>query len=166
MSLGKMLAAELQYEAISTRKMLERSPNEKFDWQPHEKSMTLGQLAAHLAEVPQWVRPTLTQDELDFSKMNRQPSDLKTTVELVEVFNKSVSDAFGLLQEISDEDLLKTWKLSNGEKVLLEMPRVGVVRSMVLNHLIHHRGQLSVYLRLNNVPLPSVYGPTADEPQF
>lgn len=163
MSLGKTLAAELQYEALSTRKMLQRVPDEKFDWQPHEKSMTLGQLATHLAEVPLWVRPTLMQDELDFSKNIRQPLNLKSSTELVSTFDKFLSDAFNLLQEVSDKEILKTWKLSDGEKVLLEMPRLGVVRSMVLNHLIHHRGQLSVYLRLNDVSLPSVYGPTADE---
>lgn len=166
MSIGKTLAAELQYEAISTKKMLERVPDNRFDWQPHEKSMTLGQLAAHVAGLPRLVQLSLTQDELDISKNDYKPLDLTSSAELAETFDKTISDAFGLLQKISDKDLLKTWKLSNGEKVIFEMPRAGVIRSMVLNHLFHHRGQLSVYLRLQNIPLPAVYGPTADEPTF
>lgn len=163
MSLGKTLAAELQYEALSTRKMLERVPDEKFDWQPHEKSMTLGQLASHIVAVPRWIRSALMQDELDLSQNINRPLELKNSADLVSNFDKFLADAFNLLQDVSDKEISKTWKLSDGEKVLLEMPRVGVVRSMVLNHLIHHRGQLSVYLRLNNVSLPPVYGPTADE---
>lgn len=164
MSLGKSLAAELQFEALSTRKMLERVPNEKFEWQPHEKSMSLGKLAIHLAELPRWVQAALTMDELDFSKNEFKLPQLTNSSELIETFDALLSEAFKLLQKVSDKEILKTWKLSNGEKVLLEMPRAGIIRSMVLNHLIHHRGQLSVYLRLNDVALPSVYGPTADEP--
>lgn len=166
MSLGKSLAAELQFEALSTRKMLERVPDEKFDWQPHEKSMSLGKLAIHLAELPRWVHAALTMDGLDLSKNDFKPPQLTDSAGLVETFDALLSAAFKLLQNVSDEEILKTWKLSNGEKVLLEMPRAGIIRSLVLNHLIHHRGQLSVYLRLNEVALPSVYGPTADEPMF
>lgn len=166
MSLGKSLAAELQFEALSTRKMLERVPDDKFNWQPHEKSKSLGQLAIHLAELPRWVHAALTMDGLDFSKSDFKPPQLANSAELVETFDALLSAALKLLQNVSDEEILKTWKLSNGEKVLLEMPRAGIIRSLVLNHLIHHRGQLSVYLRLNEVALPSVYGPTADEPMF
>lgn len=166
MSLGKSLAAELQFEALSTRKMLERVPDDKFSWQPHEKSMSLGNLAIHLAELPRWVHAALTMDELDLSKRDFKPPQLNNSAELIETFDALLSTGHRLLQDISDEEMLKTWKLSNGEKVLLEMPRAGIIRSLVLNHLIHHRGQLSVYLRLNEVALPSVYGPTADEPMF
>ena len=166
MSLGITLAAELQYEALSTRKMLEIVPSEHFEWQPHEKSMTLGKLASHISELPQWTRAALTQEELDFAKNGQKPVVFTTSVELVNRFDLLVSDAFELLQNISDTEIMRTWRLRNGEKILAEMPRVGVIRSMVLNHLIHHRGQLSVYLRLQNVPLPSVYGPTADEQTF
>lgn len=166
MSLGKTLAAELQYEALSTRKMLEIVPDESFGWQPHEKSMTLGRLATHLAEIPTWTTAALTQEELDFSKTDYQPAILTTSAEVLEKFDKAMTDSFELLQNISDGDIKQTWRLRNGEKILMEMPRVGVIRSMVINHLIHHRGQLSVYLRLQNVPLPSVYGPTADEQTF
>lgn len=165
MNLGQILAQELQYEAQSTRKMLERVPD-KFDWQPHEKSMKLGRLATHVAEIPQWTRAAVTADELDFAKSDYKPATLGSAAELVEAFDKAVSDSVELLQSVSDADLMRNWQLRNGEKILMEMPKVAVIRSMVLNHLIHHRGQLSVYLRLNDVPLPSVYGPTADEQIF
>lgn len=165
MNLGQILAQELQHEAQSTRKMLERVPD-KFAWQPHEKSMPLGRLATHVAEIPQWTRAIVTQDELDFAKSDYKPETLNNATELVALFDKIVADSVGLLQNASDADLMRSWQLRNGEKVLLEMPKAAVVRSMVFNHLIHHRGQLSVYLRLNDVPLPSVYGPTADEQMF
>ena len=166
MSFGITLAAELQYEALSTRKMLEIVPGEDFEWQPHEKSRTLGNLASHISELPQWTRTALTQEEFDFAKNVQKPLVFTTSIELVSRFDLLVSDAFELLQNISDTEIMRTWRLRNGEKIMAEMPRVGVIRSMVLNHLIHHRGQLSVYLRLQNVPLPPVYGPTADEQTF
>ena len=165
MNLGQILAQELQYEAQSTRKMLERVPDQ-FDWQPHDKSMTLGRLATHVAEIPQWTRATVTADELDFAKTDYKPVTLNNAAELVETFDKAIADSVELLQNASDADLMRPWQLRNGEKVLLEMPKAAVLRSMVLSHLIHHRGQLSVYLRLKDVPLPSVYGPTADEQMF
>ncbi|HEX8736900.1 MAG TPA: DinB family protein [Pyrinomonadaceae bacterium] len=165
MNLGQILAQELQYESQSTRKMLERVPD-RFEWQPHDKSMTLGRLATHVAEIPQWTRAITTQDELDFAKSDYQPSTLGGAPELVEAFDKAVTDSIELLQNASDADLMRSWQLRNGEKIIMEMPKAMVVRSMVLNHLIHHRGQLSVYLRLNDVALPSVYGPTADEQIF
>ncbi|HEX8246807.1 MAG TPA: DinB family protein [Pyrinomonadaceae bacterium] len=165
MNLGQILAQELQHEAQSTRKMLERVPD-RFEWQPHAKSMKLGRLATHVAEISQWTRSIVTQDELDFAKSDYKPVTLNSSTELVELFDKTINDSVELLQNASDADLMRNWQLRNGEKVLLEMPKAMVVRSMVLNHLIHHRGQLSVYLRLNDVPLPSVYGPTADEQMF
>lgn len=165
MNLGQVLAQELQYESQSTRKMLERVPD-NFQWQPHDKSMTLGRLATHVAEIPQWTRAITTQDELDFAKSDYKPVTLASAAEMVEAFDKAVTDSIELLQNAADADLLRNWQLRNGEKVLMDMPKAVVIRSMVLNHLIHHRGQLSVYLRLNDVPLPSVYGPTADEQMF
>lgn len=165
MNLGQILAQELQYEAQSTRKMLERVPD-RFAWQPHDKSMPLGRLATHVAELPQWTRSIVTQDELDFAKSDYKPVTLGSAAELVETFDKSIADSIELLQNASDADLMRSWQLRNGEKILFEMPKAAVLRSMVLSHLIHHRGQLSVYLRLNDVPLPSVYGPTADEQMF
>ena len=163
MSLGTMLAAELKLEAMSTRKMLERVPSEFLVWQPHEKSMSLAHLAQHLAMLPSYVKPTLTTDEFDLASAPSNPPALNSANELVEAFDKNLSEAIEFLNSVSDEDLTKTWRLRNGEKTIFEMPRAGVIRAMVLSHLIHHRGQLSVYLRLQNVPVPSIYGPSADE---
>lgn len=165
MNLGQILAQELQYESQSTRKMLERVPD-IFAWQPHDKSMNLGRLATHVAEIPHWTRAITTQDELDFAKSDYKPASAAGAAELVEMFDNYVADSIELLQSASDADLMRNWQLRNGEKVIMDMPKAMVIRSMVLNHLIHHRGQLSVYLRLNDVPLPSVYGPTADEQIF
>lgn len=165
MGLGNRLAAELTYEAISTRKMLERIPAEVFAWRPHEKSMELGQLAQHIARLPSFVKPVLTTDEFDLAAPGNKPQVLTGTNELVESFDKVLAEAVEFLNAVSEEDLAKTWRLRNGEKTIFEMPRAGVVRTLVLSHLIHHRGQLSVYLRLRDVPVPSIYGPSADEEQ-
>jgi uncharacterized damage-inducible protein DinB len=161
MSLSKALADELKQEAVSTRKMLERVPEDAFDWKPHEKSMSLGRLAGHVAELPSMVVPILTMDELDFS--NFQPFMPASVSELTEKFDKNIAAAVEQLKEQPDEHLHKTWRMLSNGKVFFEMPRAAFIRSVMLNHLIHHRGQLSVYLRLRDVPLPSVYGPTADE---
>ena len=163
MSLSEPIAAELQREAATTRRMLERVPEEKLEWRPHEKSMTLGRLAGHIAELPSLVAMTLTQDEVDFAAGNYQPFVASNVAELLEKFDGNVAGAVEALRGQEDEHLLKTWRLKRNGQVLFEMPRVAVLRSMGLNHVIHHRGQLSVYLRLLDVPLPSVYGPTADE---
>jgi uncharacterized damage-inducible protein DinB len=163
-TLGQTIAAELKHEAVSTRKMLERFPEGKADWSPHEKSMKMGALASHIADVPNWIPPTVTAEELDFSRTEYKPANFTTAAELVEHFDKSLAQALALLQTVSDEDLMKHWRLRDGEKIFFEMPRIQALRGMVLNHLIHHRGQYSVYLRLNDVPLPGVYGPSADEP--
>lgn len=163
MSQGQILAAELKREAIATRKMLERVPENSFAWKPHEKSMSLGELASHVADVPGWIPPTVNQEELDFANTDFKPARLNTPRELVEHFDQSLNAALDALQTVSDENLEKIWRLRRGEQILLEMPRASVVRAMVLSHLIHHRGQLSVYLRLKDVPVPSIYGPSADE---
>lgn len=160
--MSEALAAELQHEAISTRKMLKRVPEDAFDWKPHEKSMELGRLAGHIAELPSMAVSILTLDELDFA--GYKPYIPASAAELVERFDKHIGDAVGLLNEQADEQLFKPWRMLSGGKVFFEMPRVAFLRSMMMSHMIHHRGQLSVYLRLRDVPLPSVYGPTADEP--
>lgn len=160
MSLSKSFAEELQNEAVATRKMLERVPQGAFDWKPHEKSTVLGRLAGHVAELPGMLVPILTMDEMDFG--DYRPFMPASVPELVEKFDRNVADAVELLKNQSDEHLPKTWRIKSGEKVFLEMPRAAFIR-WVLSHLIHHRGQLSVYLRLRDVPLPPVYGPTADE---
>lgn len=163
-TLGQALAAELKKEAVSTRKMLERFPDGHADWQPHEKSMSLGRLASHVAELPMWVGVTIKEDELDFAKTDYKPAQLTTAAELVEHFDKNLNEALQFLQTVEDEALMHDWRLRNGDQIYFEMPKMAVIRSMAFNHLYHHRGQLSVYLRLKDVPLPGAYGPSADEP--
>jgi uncharacterized damage-inducible protein DinB len=165
MNLNEMIIGELRQEAATTRKMLERVPDESFAWQPHEKSMTLGRLAAHVAGLyGTWLKTALSQDEFDLA--DSLPLKAESVSDILEAFDQNISGAIELLQAQSDEGWFTMWRLKRGEQVLFELPRWAVLRSMVINHIIHHRGQLSVYLRLLNVPLPSVYGPTADEPMF
>jgi len=164
MNLNEAMLGELQNEAASTRKMLELIPDDKLTWTPHEKSMTLGTLASHIAEIPTWVNATIEKDELDFATSDYKPFIPTSAKELVERFDKNMSAAVESLKNTSNETLMKNWKLRSGEDIYFDMPKIQVLRGFVLNHNVHHRGQLSVYLRLNDVPLPSVYGPTADEP--
>ncbi len=162
MSLCEPLAAELRQEAATTRRLLERVPEESFGWKPHEKSMPLGRLAGHVAELPTLVRPIMTQDEFDFADGTYQPFSPTSVAELLERFDQNVAAAVELLKSQPDERMHNPWRLKSGEQVFFELPRAVVVRSMAFNHIVHHRGQLSVYLRLLNVPLPSIYGPSAD----
>jgi uncharacterized damage-inducible protein DinB len=163
MSLSEPFAAELQREAATTRRMLERVPEDSLAWKPHEKSMTLGRLAGHIAELPSLVASVVALDEVDFVAGKFQPFVASNSAELLEKFDENIAKAVEALKDQPDEHLFKTWRLRRGEQIIFEMPRVAALRSMCLNHFIHHRGQLSVYLRLLDVPLPSVYGPTADE---
>jgi uncharacterized damage-inducible protein DinB len=162
MSIGQIFAAELEREAVATKKMLERVPDD-FAWSPHEKSMTLGNLATHIANLPSLVKATLTRNGHDLAANPFSPPVLTNGSELAALFSENVSEAVRLLNDVSDDDLSENWRLSSGEHVIFDLPRRAVLRTMVLSHLLHHRGQLSVYLRLKDVPLPSVYGPTADE---
>lgn len=162
-TLGQTIASELKGEATATRKMLERFPAGQTDWSPHEKSMTIGKLANHISDVAGWVKIIVNQEELDFAVSGYEIPEFDTGAKLTGHFDLQVETALEVLQNVSDEDLLKTWRLRNGDEIFFEMPRIAVLRGMVMNHLIHHRGQYSVYLRLKDVPLPSVYGPTADE---
>lgn len=164
MSICGPLAAELEQEARTTRRLLERVPEASFGWQPHEKSMSLGQLAGHVAQLPTLIVPALTQDEFDFAVAGWKPFSPQSTAELVEQFDANVSAAAAALKSQGDEKMGEKWKLKSGNHVIFEMPRAMVVRFVGLNHVVHHRGQLSVYLRLLDVPLPSIYGPSADEP--
>lgn len=166
MALNESLIAELKQEAANTRKMLERATEKSFAWKPHEKSMTLGGLAQHLAEIPMWVGVSVDQDELDFAKSDYKPKTATTTEELLKTFDENLENAVKSLKNASDEKLMGTWTMRNGEKIYFTMPKTAVVRYFVLNHSIHHRGQLSVYLRLLDVPLPQIYGPTADDSNF
>ncbi|MBL8148891.1 MAG: DinB family protein [Blastocatellia bacterium] len=163
MSLSEAIAAELKHEAAITRRLLERVPEEALGWKPHEKSMTLSMLAGHVAELPDWFSAIVKQDELDFATMDYKPLEPTKTSELLEAFDKNVASALDVLQGQTDEFLSTSWRLRDGERIFFEMPRSAVIRSMTMNHLIHHRGQLSVYLRMKDVPIPSIYGPSADE---
>lgn len=165
-SIASTLIAEMEQEAKVARTVLERVPADKFDWKPHEKSMTFGKLAVHVAEMFGWTPATLQQPELDFSKMDYKPFEPKTTNELVEYLDKTVGEAIETLKNTSDEVFAEDWTMRNGEQVYFTMPKAVVMRSFVMNHIIHHRGQLSVYLRLNDIPVPSIYGPSADEGQM
>ncbi|MFQ5772259.1 MAG: DinB family protein [bacterium] len=163
MNLIDPVIAELQQEANTTRKMLAVIPENKLSWTPHEKSMSLGRLAAHLAEIPGWVDALVVQDELDLGQSDYTPQVASNMSETLESFDNNLAKALEILKQQSNERLLATWRLKKDGEVLVEMPRMAVIRTWLLSHLIHHRGQLSVFLRLQNVPLPQVYGPTADE---
>ncbi len=168
MSISQAFLAEFNHEATGSRKMLEAVPEDKLDWKPHEKSMTLGRLAGHLAENPMWGCSIMQSTELDFaseegSKM--EPFIATSVAELLESFDKGVETCREALDQ-DDEAYSVVWTMRNGEQVMIEMPRVAVVRTWVFNHMYHHRGQLSVYLRLLDVPVPGVYGPTADVEGF
>jgi uncharacterized damage-inducible protein DinB len=159
------LLQELNMEMPNTRKTLERVPN-KFDWAPHAKSMTLGRLAQHLAEIPDWAEKSITTDEIDIFPVGgppHEPKVMKTRDEVLAEFDKNLAAARAALSSTNDDHLMKPWTLKAGGKTVLTMPRMLVVRNFVLNHNIHHRAQMGVYLRLNDVAVPSIYGPSADE---
>lgn len=163
MSYNKDLIAELKMETASTKKMLERVPVDKNDWKPHEKSMKLGRLATHVAELPGWIAMTMSTDELDLSKMDYKAVMPVSTEDLLAKLDDNVNKALSVLENSSDEDFNKMWTLRNGDNVFFTMPRKAVIRSMAYSHHYHHRGQLSVYLRLLDIPVPGMYGPSADE---
>ncbi|MEO5858211.1 MAG: DinB family protein [Pyrinomonadaceae bacterium] len=162
-TLGSAFLAELEQEAKVAREVLSRVPADKFDWKPHDKSMSFGKLASHVAEMVSWTGPTLDHPELDFAKMDYKPFEPKTTEELLEFFDKNLAEAVQVLNNMTDDRFIESWSLRNGETVYFSMPKVVAMRSFVINHIVHHRGQLSVYLRLNDIPVPSMYGPSADE---
>jgi len=157
-----MLLPEFDHEMANTRKLLECVPDGKFDYAPHEKSMPLGRLAGHIAEIPSYGSATIRMDRLDMKgdEKSFQPTSKK---EILETFDKYVADARAALAGASDEDLAKVWTFTFAGKEVFAMPRIAVLRSMMLSHLVHHRGQLGVYLRMSNVEFPGMYGPSADE---
>jgi uncharacterized damage-inducible protein DinB len=166
LALNEALLSEFDYEANRTRKTLERVQEEKFDWKPHEKSMTLGRLSQHLAELPGWMVLILEHDSFDMAPPGAPPpkrARLNSRTELLDLFDKSVATARAAIAATTDDCLLKPWSLLSGGTTILTMPRIAVLRRFVVNHTVHHRGQLCVYLRLNNLPVPALYGPSADE---
>ena len=169
MSLSEMILPEFEHEMASTRRTLERVPEEKFEWKPHEKSSSLGGLATHLANIPSWTTHTFAKSELDIAPPGEPPFRLeqaKCTADLLAAFDRNVADARATLQGAGDELWFANWSLLNGGKTVMTMPRAAVMRGFVMRHLIHHRAQLGVYLRLLDVPVPSIYGPSADEGGF
>lgn len=162
MAIKDLLIPEWENEIKITRRMLERVPFEKGDWKPHEKSFTLGRLSTHVAEIPGWLTMTLTTNELDFAAGGK-PNKPATKEELIQLFETEAAKATALLLEATDENFSSNWTLRNGEIIYFTLPKTVVVRNWVLNHIVHHRAQLSVYLRLLDVPVPGVYGPSADE---
>jgi uncharacterized damage-inducible protein DinB len=167
MSFSSVLLPEFDREMAITRRTLERAPEEKFAWKPHEKSMTLGRLASHLAEIPTLANATVNLDSFHINAPGAPPRQAKLATsrkELLEWFDTNVAAARAAIAGASDEHLKHPWTLLLAGKELLSMPRIGALRTLVVSHTIHHRAQLGVYLRLNDVPVPSVYGPSADEP--
>jgi uncharacterized damage-inducible protein DinB len=162
MSLNQQLLAELKEEAAATRKLLALVPFEKADFKPHEKSMTLKRLSVHVAEISGWWKECLIHDELDFSKGDFTPKEYASTADILALHDDLVAKAEKILTETPESEFQKPWTMRNGEQIYFTMPKEKVVRTWCMNHLYHHRGQLTVYLRLLNVPLPGTYGPSAD----
>lgn len=160
------MLGEVQQEAATTRRVLERVPEDKLTWQPHKKSMTLGQLAMHIATVPGGIAKISQSDDFDVSQANFGPPQPKSLGEIFAAHDESVRAAEDVLRKMTEEKARATWTMRRGADKIFAMPRLGLLRTIMLNHWYHHRGQLSVYLRLLDVPLPSIYGPSADENPF
>lgn len=160
---GAMLLPEFDQEFAATRRTLERVAPERFDWKPHEKSYSLQELAAHLAEIPHWVPVTLEQDGLDLDEDSYERFVPETRDQLLSHFDEGVKAARKALEDVSGDTLAETWTMKGGGQVMLSMPKAAVLRGFVFSHNIHHRAQLGVYLRLLDIPVPSIYGPSADE---
>ncbi len=159
----EMLSKEMEQEANTTRKMLGRIPDDKYDWQPHPKSMTIRQLSTHIAELPAWVTMALTTDELDFAANAYEPTPVHNTAEVLALFERSLADGSASLSQATDAQLKQPWTLRNGDRILMRSTRGETIRH-AFSQTVHHRAQLGVYLRLLNIPIPGSYGPSADEP--
>jgi uncharacterized damage-inducible protein DinB len=167
MSIVENLLPQFDHEMTTTRTLLERLPEAQGTWKPHPKSSSLGELAVHIAGIPAYCQFILQQSELDINPPGGSAFPKKsftTTAVLLTLFDDSVRTGRAALAAASDAEMLEPWTLKNAGAVIFTMPRVAVYHAMVMSHLIHHRGQMTVYARMNNVPLPSIYGPTADTP--
>lgn len=165
MTILQLLQKELEQEAQTTRKMLAKVPEDKYDWKPHAKSMSLLNLATHVAELPSWIGMTLNTSELDFAKNPYEPVGIKDTLQLVEYFEKNLKDGKEQLSAANEEQLDHMWTLRNGDEIYSTSSKYEVLR-MSFCQTVHHRAQLGVYLRLLNIPIPGSYGPSADEMEF
>ena len=166
MAINETLLPEFDQEIANTRKTLERVPDDRFDWTPHKKSRTMVWLAGHLANIPSWASMTLNQNELDLApggKAMAPPPSPTNTRDLLAMFDKNAAEARAAIEGASDGEFMKPWSLLKNGSKMMTMPKAAVLRSFVMNNLIHHRAQLGLYLRLNDSPVPSIYGPSADE---
>jgi len=166
MPIAQALLPEFDHEMANTRKCLERVPEEKLDWRPHEKSYDFRGMATHLANLPKWTVMTIAETSFDMEPEGEEPikeEPIETVAGAVEMFDAGVAAAREAIANASDEDLMTSWSLLKGGEEVLSMPRIAVLRSFIMNHAIHHRAQLGVYLRLNDLPVPALYGPSADE---
>jgi uncharacterized damage-inducible protein DinB len=169
MAISAALLPEFDMEMATARKVIERLPEDKYNWAPHDRSMKAGRLASHIAEMPAWGTHGITMDSLDVAPVGGpqyEALNASSKAQLLAAFDKNVADCRAAIAGASDEDLMKSWSLKRAGQTLMTMPKIAVVRTFVMNHVIHHRGQLSVYLRMANVPVPSIYGPSADEGQM
>ena len=166
MSITDSLLPEFDHEMGTTRRLLDRVPEAEFAWKPHEKSMTLGELGDHLSTLTRWANLIATTTTFDLASLgtSRKPTIPKSVASMLATFDKTVAAARAELASKTDAELKAPWTLKSGAQEVFTIPRISAIRSFVLNHVIHHRGQLSVYLRMKDVPLPAIYGPTADEP--
>ncbi len=165
-SLAQVSLGDLGQELATTRRVLERVPADQWDWKPHAKSMTLGQLAGHIANLLLWGQHTLSASEVDFASPPPAPPKHANLESVLAAYDANVTEVRTLVGGATDEALAGTYTVRRGEKVMMAMPRAAMLRGFILSHIIHHRGQLSVYLRLLDVAVPSIYGPSADEGSF
>ena len=163
MARKEALIAELKHEATLTKKMLEKVPMDKSNWKPHEKSMSLGRLATHIAEIPHWVSDIIHIDDYDFAARPFQSYVAVSAEDLLRIFQEKLDKAIADLEQIQEEDFKNRWIVRFGERIVYDLPKKVAIRGWAYSHLYHHRGQLSVYLRLLDVPVPGMYGPSADE---
>jgi len=163
-----LFAAEFANEMANTRKLLERVPEDKLTWKPHDKNFNLQDLASHVANLPYWTIPTLKQDSLDLAPAGQEPyktPKAESRAQLLRFFDDNVAKAKSAMTGVPDEQMMKSWSLLAGGNTLFTMPRWMVQRTFMMNHLIHHRAQLGLYLRMLGVGIPGMYGPSADDPR-
>jgi uncharacterized damage-inducible protein DinB len=163
MTIKNALLNELKYESANTRKLLERVPFERGDWKPHEKSSTLISLAKHIANLPIWINRIFDKEHYDFAGGIKATEPVNNIQDLLTLYDKKIEDATNILNNSNEEELSKIWTMKHGDQIIRSLPKAAALRNIAFNHLIHHRGQLSVYLRLLDVPIPGMYGPSADE---
>jgi uncharacterized damage-inducible protein DinB len=166
MTIAQALLPEFDHEMANTRKTLSRVTEDKLDWRPHEKSFDMRGMLTHMANMPKWSVMTINEDSFDMQPEGGEPikeEPVKSVADALEMFDANVAAAREAIAKASDETLMKTWSLLKGGEEVVTLPRIAVLRSFIMNHMIHHRGQLTVYLRLNDLPLPALYGPSADE---